>query len=869
MTAPPAETSPEQIRIQRHGQLVLRGLWLGVATLLLLFTLALVAWCRFLLDDTLARLALRTQAHVERLAEARSIYTHFLDTTSGLLKEPSQPAGADSAQRWAGLLNQVPVGGWGAVRIEDSSTPFLLLRSAQAAPISTLQARALARLHLISRISFPGNADGYLVYRSEDGKMAALFAQPSVMRHLMQPPLDAAAALQHLTQAVLSADPAHETQVQHDAISGLAVLRRVTHLTNAQGQPQGMLIGNRLISLMPLQLRETIYDHAVNGNLVLIDPGHHAPALLFDATGDGRNMPSPALLARNGPLYGPPGHAWAGDTLWIGTHAPGSAWQGIAGFAPLPVLQAIALPAAAALALYLLALLLVLLGGRWVARRVLLPDLQAQHAIAAAGRAAQAANAAKSSFLASISHEIRTPLFGMLGTLELLARSPLQASQQAQLAMAQASSTALMHIIDDLLDYSRIEAGAMPLQLAPFKLSSLIDSALDGYQALALQKGLELRRDYASDLPVVLSDATRLRQILANLLANALKFTPAGTVTVAVQATPLSEQQVALQLAVSDTGIGIDAATAARLFQPFQQADANPASRFGGTGLGLSISQRLAHLLGGQVSLQSTPGQGSTFTLALQMPLAQLTPAAISLANTPRRFDAHVLVADDHPVNQQLLVQQLEALGCTAEAVADGQQASLRLQGDHRIDLLMTDFNMPLLDGLALTRQLRAQSIMLPVIGITASLMSGEIEQGRAAGMTLCLAKPLLLETLAQALAQIGLPSHASATAAPTDAPRHDLNALRAQTLRSDLAAVQHALQMHDLAEIQRLAHRIRGAFVQAPEGEDIADACAMLEACANTAREGIELHGAALVDYAALWLEQYAQSAADPNFRF
>ena len=486
-------------------------------------------------------------------------------------------------------------------------------------------------------------------------------------------------------------------------------------------------------------------------------------------------------------------------------------------------------------------------------------QVHAQAAIESARQAADIANAAKSAFLASMSHEIRTPLFGLLGNLELLGRGRLQPVQQAQLQAAHSSSAALLQIIDDLLDLSRIEAGKLPLLLAPLNLAQLIETTVRGYQAMAQNKGLVLHTRLDPDVPDIVSDAVRLRQILANLLSNAIKFTEHGEICVRLAATRLSAAECLIKLSVTDTGPGVPAAIAGRLFKPYSQADASIAGQYGGSGLGLAICRTLANLLGGDCLLLPTEGPGSTFCLHLSAVTAQRQDPRVVLAAAAQssHFGLRVLVAEDHPVNRQLLTQQLQALGCVVMAVADGQQALQQLAATPDLQVLLTDVNMPRLGGYALAHTLRQQGNGIPIIGVTASLLQGEREQALASGMSLCLAKPVLLDDLAHALRSL----HFTPLACPVLAPAADLQALRVASLHEDLDGVFRAVQTHDLNAAVHHAHRIRGAFVRVPDAEDMVDACRLLEEQVQQATHAARKQADALENYAALWLAQVADT--------
>src|SRR3954452_2300844 len=379
---------------------------------------------------------------------------------------------------------------------------------------------------------------------------------------------------------------------------------------------------------------------------------------------------------------------------------------------------------------------------------------------------AEAANQAKSTFLATMSHEIRTPMNGVLGMMEVLDRQGLSASQQRTVATMRDSAQALLRIIDDVLDFSKIEAGRLELEAAPFSLSGLIDGVLSTFQAQGNAKGLMLTGSVepGSD-DTLIGDATRVRQILFNLLGNALKFTERGRVTVNARTAPLGGGRSRVTLAVEDTGIGIDDEQRRRLFQPFAQADSSTTRRFGGTGLGLSIVRRLAQLMDGDIAAESTPGKGSTFFVRLVFDVA---PKDALFSATRHSAGSHagrtltmprtgerpvVLVVDDHPVNQEVLVRQLELLGVEADTAADGVEA-LEAWRSKLYAAVLADIHMPRMDGYELTRRLRAieaerhGSSRTPVVAVTANAMKGEEERCLAAGMDAYLVKPVNIELL-------------------------------------------------------------------------------------------------------------------------
>ena len=380
---------------------------------------------------------------------------------------------------------------------------------------------------------------------------------------------------------------------------------------------------------------------------------------------------------------------------------------------------------------------------------------------------AEAANQAKSTFLATMSHEIRTPMNGVLGMMEVLDRQGLDPGQRRTVATMRDSAQALLRIIDDVLDFSKIEAGRLELEAAPFSLSGLIDGVLSTFQGQAAAKGLMLTGsvDPGSD-DTLLGDATRVRQILFNLLGNALKFTERGRIAVRAATAPLGVGRTRVTLTVEDTGIGIEEEQRKRLFQPFAQADTSTTRRFGGTGLGLSIVRRLGQLMGGDVSAESTPGKGSMFHVRLTFDAApkdalftasqqsasnQVTRALPALRSGERPL---VLVVDDHPVNQEVLVRQLDLLGVSADTAVDGVEA-LEAWLAKPYAAVLADIHMPRMDGYEMTRRLRAAEaarqgdhMRTPVVAVTANAMKGEEERCLAAGMDAYLVKPVNIDWL-------------------------------------------------------------------------------------------------------------------------
>lgn len=564
---------------------------------------------------------------------------------------------------------------------------------------------------------------------------------------------------------------------------------------------------------------------------------------------------------------------------------------------------------------------------------------EAESALVVSRNMANAANAEKSRFLATMSHEIRTPLYGVVGTLELLGLTDLSLQQHGYLRTIQGSSNILLQLISDILDISKIESGEMSLELDKFAPLDIVEEALRNYSAIADSKGLLLYSWIDADVPgVVLGDGMRIRQIINNLLNNAIKFTKVGKVAVYLRVSGRAQGRVRLQWQVVDTGVGISKEQQVNLFKPFFQAD-NQTHGVSGAGLGLSICWQLCQMMQGVLDVVSAPGLGSSFSFDLELkeveasvqlpknrlaegkgiyvrsPVPELTrnvcqwlarsvgpvvnldeqqdkeadrsavllellPGALpplawqgvrilaeqdaSIQPQPwdhgwrvnlhsrmaiahavtvalggdlplvdtvdqskrvAHLDLRILLAEDHPVNQALLAEQLERLGCTVTLVSNGEEALQRLDSAE-FDAVLTDLNMPVMDGYEFAEKLRLRNARLPIIAVTASALREEGERCISAGMNAWLTKPISLETLHTCLKRvIGQDRYK----VPKPEARHQSQAHEAaedrlevpnlvlevflKTMGEDIEAIKAAVSANDLLEIKRLIHRVRGAL--------------------------------------------------------
>ncbi|WP_447752616.1 ATP-binding protein [Pseudomonas nicosulfuronedens] len=590
---------------------------------------------------------------------------------------------------------------------------------------------------------------------------------------------------------------------------------------------------------------------------------------------------------------------------------------------------------------------------------------QAQQMLADAKLSADAASEAKTVFLATMSHEIRTPLYGVLGTLELLGLTVLTRQQRDYLDTIQRSSSTLLQLISDILDVSKIEAGQMALERVEFNPLELAEDVVAGYAGMAGGKDLQLYACIDANVPgLVRGDAARIRQILANLLSNALKFTDIGRVVLRLRAVASETGEMILQWQVTDTGIGMSDAQQQRLFEPFYQAHGHEHT-VSGTGLGLSICARLSELMGGQLRVVSETGLGSSFTFTLALPVleraqpltdgarllpqpvyvlapvqelaqslaawidcwggtalvqeeqpADVAPGAVLLElleaghgaplwsgprvcalaeagvqpqasvlgwevslyhlagiaqalrlvqqgegsevrQPPRatrlgKLGLRVLVAEDNPINQALLKEQLEELGCRVTLTSNGREA-LQRWTPGAFDALLTDVNMPVMNGYELVGELRRHDSWLPIIGVTANALREEGERCMAVGMNAWLVKPMSLRTLHDGLLKVcgrAVVVPAEVEEEPEGAAQdriqvsQKMRELFLRTMRQDMQGVTDALQAGDLATVRQQVHRLRGALAVV-QAHGLSDACGAVEEALIAQPAGSELSAA------------------------